>query len=97
MTPRITAALLLLSIAACASHTGVVALGNDQFMIANQQATGFPGLGNMKAEIITEGASLNACVGLRAPNKHVPRQTCHPSPDRTKTISHEVRNKGASI
>jgi hypothetical protein len=36
----------LLSLTACASHTGVVATGKDTFMIAKQQATGFPGLGN---------------------------------------------------
>jgi hypothetical protein len=38
----------------CASYTGVVPMGQDTFMIAKQQATGFPGLGNMKAEILTE-------------------------------------------
>jgi hypothetical protein len=47
--------ILLHLITACASHTGVVSLGKETFMIAKQQATGFPGLGNMKAEIITEG------------------------------------------
>ncbi len=54
--------LVGLAVTACASHTGVVALGNDQFMIAKQQATGFPGLGNMKAEIIQEGTQH--CVAL---------------------------------
>jgi hypothetical protein len=52
--------ILLLSsivfLTACASHTGIVPMGKDTFMIAKQQATGFPGLGNMKAEIITEGS-----------------------------------------
>jgi len=41
----------------CASHTGVVSIGKDTYMVARQQATGFPGLGNMKAEIISEGAA----------------------------------------
>ena len=50
-------------VAACASHTGVVALGDDQFLIAKQQATGFPGLGNMKAEVIAEGTQH--CNALR--------------------------------
>jgi S1-C subfamily serine protease len=40
---------------ACASHTGVIPISNDTFMIAKQQATGFPGLGNLRAEIIREG------------------------------------------
>lgn len=55
-------AALLLTISGCASHTGVVPIGRDTFMIAKQQATGFPGLGNMKAEIIAE-ASLH-CSSL---------------------------------
>lgn len=42
----------------CASHTGVVSIGKDTFIIAKQQATGFPGLGNMKAEIIAEGSNF---------------------------------------
>ena len=50
------AAFLPLALCACASHTGVVPMGKDTYMIAKQQATGFPGLGNMKAEIIAEGS-----------------------------------------
>src|SRR4051812_9434007 len=52
-----------LAISACASHTGVVPMGQDTFMIAQQQATGFPGLANMKAEIITEGSRHCATQG----------------------------------
>jgi hypothetical protein len=37
-------------------------MGKDTYMIAKQQATGFPGLGNMKAEIIQEGSQY--CSGL---------------------------------
>ena len=62
MTNRNSIALVGLLLVACASHAGVVALGNDQFMIAKQQATGFPGLGNMKAEIIVEASQH--CAGL---------------------------------
>lgn len=43
--------------AGCASHTGVVSVGKDTYMIAKQQGTGFPGLGNMKAELIQEAAA----------------------------------------
>lgn len=46
---------ILFAVSACASHTGVVPMDKDTYMIAKQQATGFPGLGNMKAEIIAEG------------------------------------------
>jgi hypothetical protein len=52
-----------ISASACASHTGVVSLGNDQFIIAKQQATGLPGLGNMKAEIIVEGTQHCTALG----------------------------------
>ncbi len=44
-----------LAVAGCASHTGIVPIGKDNYMLAKQQSTGFPGLGNLKAEIITEG------------------------------------------
>jgi hypothetical protein len=54
------AALTLAS--ACASHTGVVPMGQGTYIIAKQQATGFPGLGNMKAEIIAEAS--RHCAGL---------------------------------
>lgn len=54
-TTMIFVAMLML--VGCASHTGVVPIGKDTYMVAKQQATGFPGLGNMKAEIISEGNS----------------------------------------
>lgn len=54
----IVTALLVISVAGCASHTGIVSIGKDTYMIAKQQATGFPGLGNMKAEIIGEGSAF---------------------------------------
>lgn len=41
----------------CASHTGVVSMGQGVMMIAKQQATGFPGLGNMKAEVLQEAGA----------------------------------------
>jgi hypothetical protein len=48
----------------CASNTGVVPLGKGTYMIAKQQATGFPGLGNLKAEIIAEAVAF--CAGKDA-------------------------------
>lgn len=60
----LAAASLALAVlgSACASHTGVVPMGRDTYMIAKQQATGFPGLGNMKAEII--GEASRHCAGI---------------------------------
>lgn len=61
---RVTISVLALAaLAGCASHTGVVPMGRDTFMIARQAATGLPGLGNMKAEIIAEGAAHCRALG----------------------------------
>ena len=49
---KLSIAVLSIFLSACASHTGVVSIGKDTYMVAKQAATGFPGLGNLKAEII---------------------------------------------
>ena len=46
--------LALALLAGCASNTGIVPMGQGVYMMAKQQATGFPGLGNLKAEILQE-------------------------------------------
>lgn len=56
MKKVLTICIASLTISSCASHTGIVQMGQDTYMIAKQQATGFPGLGNMKAEIIGEAS-----------------------------------------
>jgi hypothetical protein len=43
-----------LLVAGCASQTGVVPNGQGGYLIAKQAATGFPGLGNLKAEAMGE-------------------------------------------
>jgi hypothetical protein len=52
MRPALGAAVMLL--AGCASHSGVVPAGQGSYMISKQAATGFPGLGNLKAEALQE-------------------------------------------
>jgi hypothetical protein len=47
-------ALSALILAGCASQTGVVPNGQGGYLIAKQAATGFPGLGNLKAEAMGE-------------------------------------------
>ena len=47
-------ALSVLLVAGCASQTGVVPKGQGGYLIAKQAATGFPGLGNLKAEAMGE-------------------------------------------
>ena len=41
----------------CAADSGVVALGNDSFMISKQAVTGFPGTGKIKSEALNEAAA----------------------------------------
>jgi len=45
---------MIVLVAGCASQTGVVPNGQGGYMIAKQAATGFPGLGNLKAEALQE-------------------------------------------
>lgn len=56
--------IFIVVIHGCASHTGVIDIGQGRFMASKQQATGFPGLGNMKAELITEGKIHCASMGM---------------------------------
>jgi len=41
-------------LAGCASNSGVVPIGRGTYMISRQAATGFTGLGNLKAEALRE-------------------------------------------
>ena len=51
--------LVALGLVSCASTTtGIVPMGRDTYMIAKEQGSGFPGLGTMKGEIITEGVQF---------------------------------------
>ena len=46
--------LLALLLAGCASHSGVVPIGPDTYMVSRQAATGFSGSGTLKAEAFRE-------------------------------------------
>jgi hypothetical protein len=59
---RIVFACLLL--VGCASSTGIVPAGGDEYMSAKQQATGFPGLGDIKAGLLSEADAF--CKGKGA-------------------------------
>jgi hypothetical protein len=56
-------ALTAFSLSGCASHTGVVPNGHGGYLIAKQAATGFPGLGNLKAEALSEASQHCAAQG----------------------------------
>jgi hypothetical protein len=59
----IGAVAVSLALTSCASHTGVVPIGQGNYQIAKQAATGFPGLGNLKAEALEEGNQYCAQQG----------------------------------
>lgn len=59
------ACLAVATLVGCASNSGVIALGQDSYMISKQQATGFPGLGNITAENIAEATSHCSKLGKR--------------------------------
>ena len=44
----------LLIISGCASNSGVVSIGPDTFMVSRQAASGFSGLGTLKADAFKE-------------------------------------------
>ena len=44
----------------CASNSGLVAIGSDTYMVSRQAATGFSGLGTLKADAIKEASDYCA-------------------------------------
>jgi hypothetical protein len=44
----------ILILSGCAANSGVVSLGADRFMVSRQAATGFTGLGTLKADALRE-------------------------------------------
>jgi hypothetical protein len=56
----------------CAAQTGVVPIGQNSYLVAKQAATGFPGLGNLKAEALQEANQF--CIG-RGSDLFVTRST----------------------
>jgi hypothetical protein len=41
-------------IASCASNSGIIPMGNDTYMVSRQAATGFSGMGTLKADAMKE-------------------------------------------
>lgn len=52
-----TVATLLVLITGCASNSGVVPIGPDTYMVSRQAATGFTGLGTLKADAFREASA----------------------------------------
>ena len=55
MIKRLLPALILaFAISGCSSNPGVATMGNDQYMISRQAASGFSGLGALKIDALRE-------------------------------------------
>ena len=54
---------LVLLLGGCASNSGVVLIGPDTFMVSRQAATGFGGLGTLRADAFREAGAY--CVSQR--------------------------------
>jgi len=46
--------LLVVCAVGCASNSGIVPMGSDTYMVSRQAATGFTGMGTLKAEAMKE-------------------------------------------
>lgn len=57
------ALVALVALAGCASQSGVAPLGGDLYTISRQAATGFSGLGTLKAAVLREAAGFCAAAG----------------------------------
>ncbi len=52
-----------LALAGCAANSGVVPSGPDSFLVSRQAATGFSGLGTLKADAMKEAGQYCAARG----------------------------------
>lgn len=56
----------LVAVSGCASNSGVVAMGPDTYFVSKQAATGFSGMGTLKAEAMTEAGKFCTTKGKTA-------------------------------
>lgn len=50
--------LVAFLMAGCASNSGIVPMGEDIYMVSRQAATGFTGMGTLKADAIREAGAF---------------------------------------
>lgn len=48
---------LVVFISGCAANSGIIPMGNNTYMVSRQAATGFSGMGTLKAEAMKEAYS----------------------------------------
>jgi len=63
MAHKHAAALLALALAGCAANSGVAPDGQGGYLIQKQAATGFPGPGSLKADVMREAGDYCAAQG----------------------------------
>lgn len=51
---KLVFALLAATSAGCAANSGIVQMGSNTYMVSRQAATGFTGMGTLKAEAMRE-------------------------------------------
>ncbi len=56
---------LVLILSGCASNSGVVPMGNDTYMVSRQAASGFSGMGTLKADAMREAYQQCQLTGKR--------------------------------
>ena len=60
---KILVILGMFVLAGCASNSGVVAMGPDTYFVSKQAATGFSGMGTLKAEAFGEAGQFCTSKG----------------------------------
>jgi len=55
--------VMFIVLSGCASNSGVMAIGPDTFMVSRQAASGFSGLGTLKAEAFQEANKYCGSIG----------------------------------
>jgi hypothetical protein len=56
---------LVLILSGCASNSGIVSMGNDTYMVSRQAASGFSGMGTLKADAMREAYQQCQLTGKR--------------------------------
>ena len=62
ITKLIVVSLMMELVTGCASHSGVIPMSQDKFMITKQAATSLSGIGNLKAEVMQEAISFCGAI-----------------------------------
>lgn len=60
---KIVLILVMAALVGCAANSGIVAMGTDTYFVSRQAATGFSGMGTLKAEAIGEAGQFCSAKG----------------------------------